>query len=346
MAEDPELERELAAMFASARPRPGFDDELWARIAARRPWRHRLADLFRPAVRAAPAVAGVLAVLVGAGWLLAHARLGGGTATSSSTGGAAYGRPQSAATAFGVLPSVVSAARDSSGSKAVSPPPGTAAADAGPAVVFSGVLPDLPGVLPVYRYDEPTAAQREQAAAALGARSGFKVAVSPSDVAAGVEPRFAISGIAEGAASPDDFLARHGLMPNYLHLVGIDPARGGIVYARQFPTPTGSAPEVGRDGLPTGLQVGLQGALVVGVTGPIDLPLTSADYPARAATEALAAAGATAVPTAGPTAFDSAELVYLLVVAGGHGYYEPELLLTGRGGALLAPLVAPAWLAR
>ena len=337
MAEDPELERELDAMFASARPRRGFEDELWARIAARRPWHQRLADLLRPTFRAAPAVAGVLAVLVGAGWLLAHARLGGGSTTSSSTGGAAYGS-QRAAPAFGILPSLVSA-------KAVAPQVGAATSDTGAAIVFSGVLPPLPAELPVYRYDEPTAAQREQEAVRLASRSGLKVAVSRSDPAAGVEPRFTVSGLAEAAASPDAFLARHGLTPAYLFLVEIDPAGGGIVYARQFSNPTGSAPEVGRDGLPTGLRVGLQGSLVVGASGPLILPLAEADYPARTATDALVAAGARAQPAAGPNAIDSAQLVYVLVVAGGHGYYEPELLLTGRGGALLAPLVASAWLA-
>ena len=337
MAEDPELERELDAMFASARPRRGFEDELWARIAARRPWHQRLADLLRPTLRAAPAVAAVLAVLVGAGWLLAHARLGGGSTTSSRAGGAPY-ISQRAAPAFGILPSLASA-------KAVAPQVGAATSDTGTAIVFSGSLPSLPGELPVYRYDEPTSAQREQAAAGLGARTGLKVTVSASDVAAGVEPRFMVSGLAEAAASPDAFLARHGLLPTYLFLVVMDPAGSGIVYARQFPTPTGSAPEVGRGGLPTGLWVGLEGSLVVGASGPLALPLTEAQYPARTATDALAAAGARALPAAGPNAFDSAQLVYVLVVAGGHGYYEPELFLTGRGGALLAPLVASAWLA-
>lgn len=344
MAEDPELERELDAMFASARPRRGFEDQLWVRIAARRPWHRRLADLFRPAVRSAPAVAAVLAVLVGAGWLLAHARLGGGPTTSSSTGGAAYS-PQRAGPAFGVLPSLTSAARSAPGVKAVSPGSGGAASDAAAAIVFGGVLPVLPAVLPVYRYDEPAPAQLEEAAAGLEARSGFKVAVSPSDAGTGMEPRFAVSGIAEANTSTDAFLTSHGLLPAYLHLVQVDASGGGILYARQFPTPTGTAPEVGRDGLPTGLRVGLQGNLVIAAAGPLDLPLVSADYPARSAPAALAAAGARAVPDAGPSAFGSAQLVYVLVVAGGHGYYEPELLLTGRGGALLAPLVAAAWLA-
>ena len=344
MAEDPELERELDAMFASARPRRGFEDELWARIAARRPWHQRLADLLSPTFRAAPAVAAVLAVLVGAGWLLAHARLGGGSTTSTSAGGAAYSS-QRAAPAFGVLPSLASAARSSAGSKVLTPQAGAATSDTGAAIVFSGVLPSLPAELPVYRYEEPTAAEREQEAVRLASRSGLKVAVSASDAAAGVEPRFTVSGLAEAAASPDAFLARHGLTPSYLVLVQIDPAGGGIIYVRQFPTPTGSAPEVGRDGLPTGLRVGLQGGLVVGAAGPLGLPLVKAEYPARAATDALVAAGARPLPAAGPSAFDAVQLVYVLVVGGGHGYYEPELLLTGRGGALLAPLVASAWLA-
>ena len=78
------------------------------------------------------------------------------------------------------------------------------------------------------------------------------------------------------------------------------------------------------------------------VRGPLDLPLASASYPVRSTTDALAAANVHK-GTAGGT-FDRAELVYVLVVSGGHGYYEPELLLTGPGGVLLAPVIAPGWL--
>ena len=48
--------------------------------------------------------------------------------------------------------------------------------------------------------------------------------------------------------------------------------------------------------------------------------------------------------TTGPASFDKAELVYVLVVSGGHGYYEPALLLSGRGGSRLAPVIAAEWL--
>jgi len=50
MSEDPDLERRLEAMFASARPRPGFEDDLWRRIEARRPWHQRLGLRFQPAL--------------------------------------------------------------------------------------------------------------------------------------------------------------------------------------------------------------------------------------------------------------------------------------------------------
>jgi hypothetical protein len=80
----------------------------------------------------------------------------------------------------------------------------------------------------------------------------------------------------------------------------------------------------------------------VSVRGPLDLPLASAPYPLRSATDALAAANVHQ-GTSGAT-FDRAELVYVLVVSGGHGYYEPELLLTGSAGVVLAPVIAPGWL--
>jgi hypothetical protein len=80
----------------------------------------------------------------------------------------------------------------------------------------------------------------------------------------------------------------------------------------------------------------------VSAQGPLDLPLSIAPYPARSAAEALTAANVRQV-SAGAD-LDHAELVYVLVISGGHGYYEPELLLTGAGRSVLAPVVAQAWL--
>jgi len=62
MSEDPDLERRLEAMFASARPRTGFEEDLWRRIEARRPWHQRLGRRFQPALRYAPALATLLVV--------------------------------------------------------------------------------------------------------------------------------------------------------------------------------------------------------------------------------------------------------------------------------------------
>src|SRR5256885_17255851 len=105
MAEDPDLERRLEAMFSSARPRRGFDDELWRRIEARRPWHERLGRRFQPAVRDAPALATLLVVALGVTWLPGHLR-GGGTTSTSSAGGAPLQHAQKAGgPSLRVLPS-------------------------------------------------------------------------------------------------------------------------------------------------------------------------------------------------------------------------------------------------
>src|SRR6202022_1233156 len=57
MSEDPDLERRLEAMFASARPRHGFEDDLWRRIEARRPWNQGLGFPLHPALPHPPALA-------------------------------------------------------------------------------------------------------------------------------------------------------------------------------------------------------------------------------------------------------------------------------------------------
>src|SRR5947209_19958345 len=103
MAEDSELERRLEAMFASARPRADFEDQLWKQLQARRPWPRRLYGWLVVPAHLAPALA-ALVVVAGVGWLATNLHPAGtSTASSPSAGSAALPRP---APAFGVLPSL------------------------------------------------------------------------------------------------------------------------------------------------------------------------------------------------------------------------------------------------
>src|SRR5260221_9015994 len=150
MAEDRELERRLEAMFASARPRRGFEDELWRRIEARRPWYRRLG--FKPALRYTPALATLLVVALGVTWLANNLRGGpGNSPTATSAGAPAFGSAQNAAPAFGVLPAL-----NPGGGKTPPAPETTAGAiDSAARRSLSGKLPTFPPVPPALRYREP-----------------------------------------------------------------------------------------------------------------------------------------------------------------------------------------------
>src|ERR1700704_5701857 len=87
------LQRQLDDAFQTTRPRPGFEDELWLRMQARRPVWQRFRDAAAgligslreaPAIPAA-AVAIVLIVVVGAGiFTLSGLHPGGPASTATS----------------------------------------------------------------------------------------------------------------------------------------------------------------------------------------------------------------------------------------------------------------------
>lgn len=344
MAEDPDLERRLEAMFSSARPRPGFEDELWRRIEAQRPWHERLGLRFQPTLRYAPALAAVLVVALGVTWVAGNLGGGGRSASTTSAGAPGFGSEKALAPAFGVLPPLAPGAARS----AAAPQVTAGNADASSGLSFSGTLPSLPALLPVYRYSEPTAADRGRIDAALQAQSGLPaIAVTQSDPVRGLEPQFVFNAPATGgpplgpAEAANAFLAAHSLTPHFAFQLSVAGSGDQVIYGRVFDGPAGSIRQVRPDGSVAGLTVDLSGG-AVSVRGPLDLSLTIASYPLRSASEALAAANVR--QAAGTPAFDRAELVYVLVVSRGHGYYEPALLLTGPSGAVLAPVIAPAWL--
>ena len=349
MAEDPELERKLDAMFASARPRSGFEEELLQRIRARRPWWERLRDQFPAGQWLAPALAAVLVLAVGVGWLVNNVHPLGAASTATTAGGAAFGQ-KGVVPGFGVLPSLGSTGGRASGATS----PQAADSSAAPKVEasafsFTGTLPELPAELPVYRYLEPTAAQRSAAAQRLAAQSGLAVSATASDARSEVEPQFVVGGqfAQPGLSGPGEvanaFLQGHGLIPTYAYQVSVSGSGTTVVYVRQFLGPTGAIPQVRLDGGPAGTTVDVQGSAVTRVSGPLDLPLESAAYALTPASSALAGAGVQT--TAGGAQLDRATLVYVVVVTASRGYYEPELMLTGPGGTVLIPVIAPGWLA-
>jgi hypothetical protein len=347
MDEDRDLERRLEAMFASAHPRRDFEDELWSRLQARRPWHARLGGWLRQPSRLAPALAGLAVVAVGAagiGWLSANFHPGGSTAASTS--GAAFG-PNS--TGLGILPAGPSSGKQATGSATVQPGGPAAPGVSGAALTFSGSLPAIPAELPVYRYEDPSVATLQATESNLIAQTGLPVTVSPSSPTAGLAPRFSAGGLAirvdqPGRSAADAFLRAHGLEPAFVDQVSLTTSR--VLYVNQFNGPLGPVEEVGPDGRPAGLEVIFSGSTIVSVDGPLDLALATNGYPLRSAADSLGAAGVGRLPSAGVApGLDHARVVYLLLIRGGYGYYEPELLLTGPAGTVFAPLIAANWLA-
>ncbi|TMC08114.1 MAG: hypothetical protein E6J41_14665 [Chloroflexi bacterium] len=188
-----ELERRLDAAFQSTRPRRGFEDELWARLRARRHWWRRLGDgLQLPWGRVAAGIATVALVGLAAVLVRASTTPHGGAATTAAA--PATGRLNAPAAApastaglpFGRLPApagagVVQALRPS-GPSAL--PPGGQRVDTG-----SASLPVVGSRLAVYRFDPATGpavgSVVDQVQVPAGLQSGFYPSRPPVDAAAG-----------------------------------------------------------------------------------------------------------------------------------------------------------------
>ena len=386
------LQRQLDDAFATTRPRPGYEDELWLTIQQQRPATHRFRDsvaAFWQSIRQAPvvpaaAVASVLVVAIGVG-LFATGALGPGRLGSTTAGAPAYGEDTSGrnnsgsgqftSQGFGPLPWP-------SGAKAVSgnPPPqvvGTPPVEySGEAqLVWSGSADVSISSAPVYRYDEPDSTAADKFAGSLGARlvdrsSGnlgyystatYTLAIrgtvqqpppaSPAYFIASVS----IPPVSVAGASPQDiakvFLAEHNLSPDWTYTLSVDttgdPAK--VHYERVFAVPGyGDAHVVDASLSRTGLEVDISGKRPTLVVGPLPVALSSATYRIVSPAQAIGAAPST---PSGPTIqMTHAELVYVLVPAGDHSFYEPAYILSGTfdlGGTkmvkhVLVPAVDPA----
>jgi hypothetical protein len=368
------LQRQLDDAFQTTRPRPGFEDELWLRMQARRPVWQRLRDGLAAMIgslREAPAipagaVAIVLIVLVGAGiFRLSGLHPGGSGSTAisrdSQGGGANY---PNVAPGFGPLPAPVSA---TSGSQVPTSPSKDFASSGtgvyfGPATLtWAGNLDVTAASLPVFRYREPTPSAADQFAASVGAgRTGqpapaalgmysgqnFTLVVTGSVAQPAREPAFNLSDLKSLAASSGGdpvavataYLAAHSLIPNWPYQTEIQTSGTTVRvrFLRSFDLQAqGQAALVDNAGGPYGIEVdtatGAPGAFE---TGPIPLNLDSANYPIVNADQAVRSALASSATSTGSSVYPvvrltKAELVYTLVVAGDHSFYEPAFLFSG-----------------
>jgi hypothetical protein len=340
MSEDRDLERRLDDAFATTRPRRGFEDELWARLARRQPWWRRAARWnLMPAMGTIAAV-----VVVGLVFVFTHSGGAGSPGRSTST---ASGRAQSDSAGPAAAPRVAGAL-PVPGALSVPPesktPAGAAGALAyyGPAnLTWAGNLPVLPPVVPVYSYPTPTAADTarfthdlqavaQPSPAPPGAYAGadFSLRILPPQP--GREPMFALTPSAPSGTA-DAFLAQHGLRPDWPNQRVLDPVAGKLQFRREFDIPGyGQAGQVDQRGEPAGLeaQLGPNGAALV-VTGPMPLSVSVQWTPVRNGQGVLADATAASTAGAPKVTLTQAQVVFIAVAAGDHGFFEPAYLLTG-----------------
>ncbi|HEV2413453.1 MAG TPA: hypothetical protein VGX27_01495 [Candidatus Dormibacteraeota bacterium] len=362
------LERQLDDAFETTRPRPAFEDELWLKVQESRPAPRRLRDAlggFWNALREVPAVpaaatALVLVVAIGVGIIAVNGRGGAGGGSTAETRLSAPAAGQYLAGTFGRVPSP----RFASGVKTATPGPGAAgpsAADLSAPVQYTwaGTFDLKTTTAPVFRYHEPSATDADQFASALGAvlrsrPSGFLGMYSASDYTLKVRGTvaspasspayFIFSGLnlpaIDAAGGPqaiaDVFLAQHSLQPQWEYTVSVDVASDPqkVLYERQFDVPgSGPAYLVDYNAGHYGLEVDISDNRPVIATGLLPVSMDVANYNLISSSDAIRAVTGSASPPPSPAAavvqLTQAELVYVLVPAGDHSFYEPAYLFTG-----------------
>lgn len=198
---DDELERRLDAAFASTRPRRGFEDELWRRLEARRPWWRKVR---LPAVPIGRALGGVAAVLLVGVLVVGVVRSGalrgpggGGLSTASQSGAAPQSGAASQSLAFGLLPrpSTTSSLPPLSGASrelpSNAPEPGR------------GALPTVPPRLLVYRYTASAGPANGTVLDPASVPPGFEAAYYPSRQPAEAARDAAAPPVATQAGAPE-----------------------------------------------------------------------------------------------------------------------------------------------
>ncbi|HKW70813.1 MAG TPA: hypothetical protein VJP81_09545 [Candidatus Dormibacteraeota bacterium] len=332
-----------------------------------------------PAVPLA-AVAAVLVVLIGVG-IFAYSGIGrGGGAGGGAYLSAGQSAPRNGELApgtFGRVPTPVFG----SGTKATAPQADTVAgAYLGPAqYTWAGALDVTVTSAPVFRYFEPSANSADQFASALGAvlrgrpagflgaydASGYTLKVRgtvqtpPSSPAFFIFSSLTMPPIEAAGAGPQDvadiFLAQHSLVPQWAYTIAVDAGADPVKvrYQRQFEAPGyGTAFLVDFNGERYGLEVDLSGGnRPVLASGLLPLSLDVANYriiaPSDAIQSAIASGASSSSATPAPAVkLTKAELVYVLVPAGDHSFYEPAYLFSGtlqmNGTTLTKRVLVPA----
>jgi hypothetical protein len=171
------------------------------------------------------------------------------------------------------------------------------------------------------------------------------------------------SSAGDPVAVASAYLAAHSLIPAWSYQTDIQ-TNGStfrVRFLRSIDVPAqGQAFLVDSAGSRYGIEVdtatGVPGAFE---TGPLPLSLDPATYPIVNSNQAVRSALALSATSAGTSPYPvvrltKAELVYTLVVAGDHGFYEPAVLFTGtftdHGTTyvkrVLVPAVIPSLLTR
>jgi hypothetical protein len=315
--------------------------------------------------------------------MLAYGTLGhgGGASSTASAPGSRYSSEDNAGGhgAFGKLPAPN--ANLSSSEKAPSPDGAMqihSSGYVGPVTLtWTGKFELNVPSAPVYRYREPSIKVADQFATSLGAilqsrpsgllgsynTTAFNLQVRGTVQSPAREPWFSLFPIStlpsiEAAGGPADvavvFLAEHSLAPAwpYTPAVTVSGDQTKVTLLRQFPVAGyGDASLIDSSGERYGLEVALRGSTALTAAGPLAVNTESATYPLISADEAVRSALASSPPTAAasgaPTvALTDAELVYVLVVAGDHSFYEPAVLFSGKfavnGTAYVKRVLVPA----
>jgi hypothetical protein len=252
----------------------------------------------------------------------------------------------------------------------------------GPATLtWAGHLNVSATTLPVFRYEEPSADAAGQFAASLGAApaaaspqkapgvlgtysgDNFTLVVIGSVAQPPQESSFRLNDVKSASAGGDPvalataYLAAHSLIPTWPYQAEVQTfgSTVHVTFLRAFDVPAqGPASLIDGVGDRYGIEVDLAARPApVLETGPLPLSLASVDYPIITADQAVRSALASSDSSSTRAVrLTSAELVYALVVAGDHSFYEPAFLFSGTFTdqgityvkRLLVPAVAPALL--
>lgn len=231
---------------------------------------------------------------------------------------------------------------------------------------------------PVYRYQEPTTSAADAFASRLGAAlngrpagllgtytaASYTLSIQGTTTSPAVSPAYfilsspAMPDVVAAGATPRDiaslFLAEHGLTPQWPYSVDVAQKTGAdktadltiVRFIRQFTVTGYTANLVDAAGNGYGIEVDLRGNHTVRVAGILPVDLVGQTYPIVSSDAAVQRALATSTPGAPAVELTQAALVYVLVPAGDHSFYEPAYLFSGsfklNGSTYVKHVLVPA----